>query len=191
MRGRTDKRDQLAQEQSTTMPTGGVRHGFPLAEKESHGDKLSEHLLYESVSLEHILHPENLQQAWEQVRRNKGVAGIDGVSISGFPEFYRQYGESIRQKLEDGTYMPSPVKRVEIPKPDGGRRPLGIPTVLDRVIQQAIATWQAGAGKDIGVLVIPRSSELPYTMNGSRSKAFQALSISGNPFDTQINQKRS
>ena len=136
MKGRTDKCDRLTQEQPTTKPTGRVRHSSPLAEKESRSGEL-EHL--HGVLLEHILHPDNLTQAWQQVRGNKGVAGIDGVSISDFPEFYRQHGASIRQKLEAGTYVPSPVKRVEIPKSDGGRRPLGIPTVLDRVIQQAIA----------------------------------------------------
>jgi len=137
MKGRTEEHDRLAQEQSTTKPTGRVRHSSPLEEKESRDGVVLEHL--RGVLLEHILHPDNLTQAWQQVRRNKGVAGIDGASVSDFPEFYRQHGESIRQKLEAGTYAPSPVKRVEIPKPDGGKRPLGIPTVLDRVIQQAIA----------------------------------------------------
>jgi len=88
---------------------------------------------------ESIFSRENLLQAWEQVRRNKGAAGVDGVGIAEFPAFLRDHWDSIRAKLEAGTYAPSPVKRVEIPKADGTRRPLGIPTVMDRVIQQAIA----------------------------------------------------
>ena len=67
------------------------------------------------------------------------MAGIDGVEISEFRAFIARYGDLIRKRLAEGTYMPSPVRRVEIPKLDGTKRPLGIPTVLDRVIQQAIA----------------------------------------------------
>jgi len=73
------------------------------------------------------------------VRQNGGAAGIDGMKIAEFPDFLRQHWETIRRKLLDGTYAPSPVRRVEIPKSDGTKRPLGIPTVLDRVIQQATA----------------------------------------------------
>lgn len=61
------------------------------------------------------------------------------MEIEDFPDFLRQHWGSVRRKLIEGTYRPSPVRRVEIPKPDGTKRPLGIPTVLDRVIQQAIA----------------------------------------------------
>ena len=86
-----------------------------------------------------ILESENLREAWRRVRANKGAPGIDGVAIRDFPEFYRKHWETIRAKLEDGSYQPAPVKRVYIPKPDGSRRALGIPTVLDRLIQQAIA----------------------------------------------------
>jgi len=73
------------------------------------------------------------------VRANKGAAGIDGMEIGDFPAFMREHWEKLRGKLEDGTYKPSPVRRVTIPKDGGGVRPLGIPTVLDRLIQQAIA----------------------------------------------------
>ena len=89
--------------------------------------------------LELILDPDNLNRAWKQVRSNKGAPGIDGVNISQFPAFLQKRWQSIGTAILDGTYVPSPVLRVEIPKPDGSKRPLGIPTVMDRVIQQAIA----------------------------------------------------
>jgi len=85
MKGRTNKHDQLVQEQSTTKPTGRFRHSSSLVEKESRDGVPLEHLSCSGLTLEHILHPDNLAQAWRQVRGNKGVAGIDGVSISGFP----------------------------------------------------------------------------------------------------------
>jgi RNA-directed DNA polymerase len=76
--------------------------------------------------------------AWKQVRANKGAPGIDDISIEEFPEYAYENWKGIKQSLLDGTYNPSPVKRVEIPKDSGGTRPLGIPVVMDRVIQQAI-----------------------------------------------------
>lgn len=81
---------------------------------------------------------ENLFTALERVERNGGAPGVDGMRVEELPEHLRQHWESIREKLETGKYRPSPVKRVEIPKPGGGRRKLGIPTVLDRMIQQAM-----------------------------------------------------
>ena len=80
-----------------------------------------------------------MQRAWKQVKRNQGKPGIDGMSIEELPSLIRTHWESIQAKLRAGLYQPSPVKRVYIPKPDGTKRALGIPTVLDRVIQQAIA----------------------------------------------------
>jgi len=88
--------------------------------------------------LERVLSRDNVQKAWKRVKANKGVPGIDHMSIEDFPEFARAQWDSIRESLMAGTYQPNPVKRVEIPKPTGGTRPLGIPTVLDRVIQQAV-----------------------------------------------------
>ncbi len=81
---------------------------------------------------------QNMQQAWMRVKANKGAAGVDGTSIADFPEFAHANWPRIRQSLIAGIYQPLPVKRVEIPKSTGGKRPLGIPTVLDRLIQQAI-----------------------------------------------------
>lgn len=88
--------------------------------------------------LEQILAPTNLQAAWKQVKRNKGAAGIDHLSIVDYPKWAKQHWPAIRQALTASYYVPQPVKRVEIPKPNGGKRLLGIPTVNDRVIQQAI-----------------------------------------------------
>jgi RNA-directed DNA polymerase len=88
--------------------------------------------------LERVLSRENVQKAWKRVKTNKGAPGIDNMSIDDFPEFAHTKWDCIRDSLMAGTYNPSPVKRVEIPKPTGGTRPLGIPTVLDRLIQQAM-----------------------------------------------------
>ena len=89
--------------------------------------------------LERILSKGNLEKAWKRVKANHGASGVDGISIEQFPDHTRGLWAGIRQSLLAGTYQPSPVKRVEIPKPTGGTRPLGIPIVLDRPIQQAIA----------------------------------------------------
>ena len=89
--------------------------------------------------LEQILSRQNMLTAWKRVKANKGAAGMDDMSIDAFPEFARHHWERIRSSLETGVYRPAAVLRVMIPKASGGQRPLGIPTVLDRVIQQAIA----------------------------------------------------
>jgi RNA-directed DNA polymerase len=88
--------------------------------------------------LEQMLSRDNVLKAWKRVKANNGAPGIDYMSIEDFPEFAINQWDSIRESLLAGTYQPFPVKRVEIPKPTGGKRPLGIPTVLDRVIQQAM-----------------------------------------------------
>ena len=89
--------------------------------------------------LERILSRENMQQAWKRVKANKGAPGVDNISIEDFPDFAHENWRTIRESLSDGSYQPLPVKRVEIPKQSGGTRPLGIPTVTDRLIQQAIS----------------------------------------------------
>jgi len=86
-----------------------------------------------------ILSQSNIKQAYKQVKKNKGVAGIDQMSVGEFAAWYAENGETLLSKLYKGTYQPQVVKQVEIPKPNGGKRKLGIPTVTDRIIQQAIA----------------------------------------------------
>ena len=88
--------------------------------------------------MEEVCERENCEQALERVKANKGSAGVDGMTVHELPEYLKQHWPAIREQLLSGTYKPQPVKRVEIPKPDGGVRKLGIPTVLDRMIQQAV-----------------------------------------------------
>jgi len=89
--------------------------------------------------LERVLSRANLQRALKQVRSNRGAPGIDGMSVDELPSYLKEHWPRIRAELVAGGYRPQPVRRVEIPKPDGRKRLLGIPTVLDRFIQQAIA----------------------------------------------------
>jgi len=89
--------------------------------------------------MEQVLAPENLRAAWRRVKANAGAPGLDGMTVEAFPAFCRQHWPRIRPALMAGTYRPAPVRRVFIPKPDGTLRPLGVPTVLDRLIQQALA----------------------------------------------------
>jgi RNA-directed DNA polymerase len=88
--------------------------------------------------MEEVCERENLKAALRQVKANKGSAGVDGMTVGGVTDYLKQYWPAIREQLLKGTYEPKPVRRVEIPKPDGGVRKLGIPTVLDRFIQQAV-----------------------------------------------------
>ena len=88
--------------------------------------------------MEEVCERENLKEALRQVKGNKGSAGVDGITVNQLPDYLKQHWPMIREQLLNGTYERKPVSRVEIPKPDGGVRKLGIPTVLDRFIQQAV-----------------------------------------------------
>src|SRR6202165_547289 len=88
--------------------------------------------------MEEVCGRENCKQALARVQANHGSAGVDGMTVHELPEYLKQHWPAIREQLLSGMYVPQPVKRVEIPKPDGGVRKLGIPTVLDRFIQQAV-----------------------------------------------------
>ena len=98
--------------------------------------------------MEAICEPVNLRQALERVKANKGAAGADGMSVSELPDHLKHNWPELKAQLLSGRYCPSPVRRVTIPKPGGGERLLGIPTVVDRFIQQAMmqvlqAQWDA------------------------------------------------
>ena len=88
--------------------------------------------------IEQIVDETILEMAWARVKANRGAPGPDGITLGEFPEWFRPQWSTIRRQLIDGTYRPSPARRVSIDKPDGGTRELGIPSVLDRLIQTAI-----------------------------------------------------
>jgi RNA-directed DNA polymerase len=88
--------------------------------------------------MEAVVERNNLWQAYERVVRNKGAAGVDGLSVSDFKAWLQQHWPSVKAALLAGEYMPMAIRKVEIPKPNGGVRTLGIPTVVDRLIQQAL-----------------------------------------------------
>src|SRR5215210_3921271 len=104
----------------------------PMAKREAESMAISKQLM------EAVCERQNCRQALARVKSNKGSAGIDGMTVEQLPAYLKQHWPTIREQLLRGTYKPQPVKRVEIPKPDGGVRKLGIPTVLDRFIQQAV-----------------------------------------------------
>lgn len=116
----------------------------PAAETDRGQSESGLELANESGLWSRCLSPANLNEAWRRVRTNGGAAGIDGMSVAAFPAFWRAHGALVLAKLANGTYRPSPVRRTMIPKKSGGERPLGIPTVLDRVIQQALAQELGG-----------------------------------------------
>jgi group II intron reverse transcriptase/maturase len=88
--------------------------------------------------LEKILHRDNLNAAYKRVKQNGGAAGVDGMTVDEMLSYLRENGEELIASIRGGWYKPNPVRRVEIPKPDGGMRLLGVPTVIDRMVQQAI-----------------------------------------------------
>ncbi|MGJ8656654.1 MAG: reverse transcriptase domain-containing protein, partial [Akkermansiaceae bacterium] len=103
------------------------------------GSKM-EHVHCSKPSLmEAVIDRSNMWKALRRVKSNKGGAGIDGMTVEELPQWLSQHWVMIKEKLLDGSYQPQPVKAVDIPKPDGGVGTLGIPTVIDRLIQQAIA----------------------------------------------------
>lgn len=134
-----DKRQKIQLELALTTGTEGETQGAASrgtesfeAERETKSPALPERLM------EEVVRPENLKQALKRVRSNKGSPGIDGMTIDELPGYLAKHWPVLREQLLNGAYKPQPVKRVEIEKPDGGKRQLGIPTVLDRFIQQAV-----------------------------------------------------
>lgn len=114
--------------------TAGVFNISSMSEKEANDGNW-----YAIGLLEKILDRDNMNKAYKRVKSNNGKHGIDGMTVDELLPFLKENGDQIKKSIMEGNYNPKPVRRVEIPKPDGGIRLLGIPTVLDRVIQQAIA----------------------------------------------------
>jgi RNA-directed DNA polymerase len=88
--------------------------------------------------LEEILRRDNLNAAYLRVKQNDGAPGIDGMTVDEMLTYLKEHKEELLASIRGGWYKPKPVRRVEIPKPDGGKRTLGVPTVIDRMIQQAV-----------------------------------------------------
>ena len=124
--------------------------------------RVMESSLVDFASVEYIVSNASIAEAWKKVRSNKGVPGVDGISIEKFPTWGRPQWNEIKKQLREGSYVPSPALRVEIPKESGGVRKLGIPCVLDRVIMQSIA-------KVLGDLFNPTFSESSYGYRPGRS----------------------
>ena len=93
---------------------------------------------FETITLEGILAPKNLYQALLKVEANKGSAGVDGMGTGELRKYFLEHPGELTDKIRKGEYKPSPIKRVYIPKDNGEQRPLGIPTVIDRFVQQAV-----------------------------------------------------
>lgn len=128
------------------------KEGFTQKERAEHEGYAEEHIperitetentdanLMRDGLLEQIVSRNNLNEAFKRVKANKGSHGIDGMGVNELLQYLKENGEILRQLILDGKYRPNPVRRVEIPKENGKKRNLGIPTVVDRVIQQAIA----------------------------------------------------
>jgi RNA-directed DNA polymerase len=133
----------MAEDEGLNVNQGGA---YPVSETAQHvpnvklspGGRDQQPALNDNL-MKRVLSPANLHLAWKHVRSNKGAPGVDGITIEDYPRWAKQHWTATRRALEGGYYIPQPVRRVEIPKPTGGVRLLGVPTVNDRVIQQAIA----------------------------------------------------
>jgi len=141
----------LISSQNIKNPNGGVSLGRVIKQAESDVNLMEE-----------IFCTANVRKAWKQVKSNKGKPGVDGITVETFPKLMHTSWPKILEELCDGVYQPQPAQRVEIPKSSGGMRPLGIPTVLDRVIQQSIA-------QVLSAIVDPTFSESSYGFRPKRS----------------------
>src|ERR1700735_4411893 len=122
----------------SSTPTGEAREAGREATELSGATNGTENPASTNRLMEEVCERENLKAALRQVRANKGSPGVDGMTVVGIKDYLKQHWPAIREQLLNGTYEPKPVRRVEIPKPDGGVRKLGIPSVLDRFLQQAV-----------------------------------------------------
>lgn len=117
--------------------------------------------------IEQVIADDNLWRAYEKVRKNKGAPGVDGITVYQLKSHMEKYYQPLKRKLKDGSFQPQPVKRVAIPKANGAKRYLGIPCVLDRVVQQAIL-------QVIEPIIDPHFSDNSYGFRKGRS-AHQAI----------------
>lgn len=117
--------------------------------------------------LETIMDRRNLEKALVQVERNKGVGGVDGMQTDELRDYLSTHYHQLRESVLTGNYVPSPVRKVEIPKPQGGKRMLGIPTVIDRLLQQSVSQW-------LGQFYEPNFSKFSYGFRPKRN-AHQAV----------------
>ena len=104
--------------------------------------------------MEEILDRDNLNKAYKRVKTNKGAPGIDGMTVEEAMPWLKEHQKELLESIRGGWFKPNPVRRKEIPKPDGGIRKLGIPTVIDRIVQQAVAQVLTLQGKATGQLQI-------------------------------------
>ena len=140
---------------------------FPLADQRVEQSPAQDEGKASAELWDKVWERQNLFAALERVERNGGAAGIDGMPVEALRPYLKEHWLEIREALDRQSYQPSPVRRVEIPKPDGGVRLLGIPTVLDRFLQQAIA-------QALTPLFEPRFSNHSYGFRPGRS-AHQAV----------------
>ena len=125
-----------------------IQEGYPQRDSAEHEGYVGAHRSFRRIwkerdsvepdLLEAILDKDNMNRAYKRVKANKGAPGVDGMTIEEALPYLRENGKDLIDRIKRGKYTPQPVRRVEIPKPDGGVRKLGIPTVTDRIIQQAI-----------------------------------------------------
>jgi RNA-directed DNA polymerase len=119
-----EKRNEMAPDRQLTLPLDHDPEGELVTGDQGPGASPEDVTL-----MAQILDRENLKRALKQVRQNKGAPGIDGMTVEELPAYLKEHWRELRVQLETGQYRPQPVRRVEIPKPDGKKRPLGIPTV--------------------------------------------------------------
>ncbi|MBD1401924.1 reverse transcriptase domain-containing protein, partial [Pelovirga terrestris] len=148
---------------SGAMAKGSDRKSPEYADGVTRGTATEEHPCPEAQRLmERILSRENMQAAFKRVVSNKGAAGIDGMIVSDLSAYLRHNWPCIREQLLAGEYRPQAVRKVDIPKASGGTRALGIPTVLDRLIQQAMH-------QQLMLIFEPHFSEASYGFRPRRS----------------------
>ena len=136
--------------------------------------------------LEKVLDRDNLNRAYKRVKANKGACGIDGMTIEEALPWLREHREELLESIRSGKYKPAPVRRVEIPKDNGGKRQLGIPTVIDRIIQQAIAQvlmyiwkqWKLPRTRVANLKKLGMPDWMAYR-NGNTRKGYWAVAGSG------------